>query len=130
MNKVFCVSCGFKNIYEVTKPKFCASCGSAVTGIPAPKAQAKASVVIEEEDEEYEEPTVRSIDIRRLRKDIIAETNASKTTLTDLWKSATPQDAQNVGLFKRPSPQLPDGKDLIKLTQAECASSKRIDIDG
>ncbi len=130
MNKVFCVSCGFKNVYEVTKPKFCASCGSAVMGALAPKAPIKASVEIEIEEEEYEEPSVRSIDVRRLRRDIIAEANTSKTNLTDLWKSASPQDAENIDGFRRPSPNLPNGQDLIRLTQAECASSKPIDIDG
>lgn len=133
MNKVFCVSCGYKNVYEVTKPKFCASCGTPVNGVPAKTLQTKAAVVvddIDEEIEEYEEPSIRSLDIRRLRRDIVAEANTSKITLTDLWKSATPEDARNVGAFSRPAPNLPEGEALLKQTRAECASSKVTEIDG
>ena len=32
MNKVFCGACGFKILYEVSKPKFCSSCGQVLKG--------------------------------------------------------------------------------------------------
>jgi hypothetical protein len=130
MNKVFCVSCGFKNPYEITKPKFCASCGTPVAGVPAKVSQAKAPVVVEEESEEYEESIMGNIDIRRLRRDIVAESNSSKITLTDLWKSASPEDARSIGNFSRPAANLPQGEEILKRNRADCASSRVIEVDG
>ena len=47
MNKIFCVNCGHKNIYETQTPKFCAGCGSLVAVIGSkPKAET-------EEEEEH-----------------------------------------------------------------------------
>ena len=124
MNKVFCSSCGHKNVYEVVKPKFCAACGTQIGVVAA--TPAKREVVAEIE---YEEETSRSFDLRRLKNDIVAEANTNKTTLTDLWKSATPEDASR-GNFSRPAPNLPDGEAMIKQSQADCASSRVQDIDG
>jgi hypothetical protein len=124
MNKVFCSSCGHKNVYEVTKPKFCAACGTQI-GLAA-ATPAKKEVVA---DIEYEEEGARSFDLRRLKNDIVAEANTNGITLTDLWKSATPEDASG-GKFNRPASNLPDGEAMIKQSQADCASSRVQNIDG
>lgn len=124
MNKVFCSSCGHKNVYEVTKPKFCAACGTPI-GVAAP-APARREAVAEIE---YEEETRRSFDLRKMKNDIVAEANTDKTTLADLWKSATPEDA-NRDRMSRPAANLPDGEAMIKQSQADCASSRVQDIDG
>lgn len=124
MNKVFCSSCGHKNVYEVTKPKFCAACGTPI-GVAAP-APARQEAVAEIE---YEERSHRSFDLRKMKNDIVAEANTQKTTLTDLWKSATPEDA-NRDRMSRPAANLPDGEALIKQSQADCASSRVQEIDG
>jgi len=122
MNKVFCSSCGHKNVYEVTKPKFCADCGAPI-GLPS-----QASVKKVEEEVEYEVEQPRRLDLSRLKNDIVAEVGDNQgTTLTDLWKSATPDSANR---FDRPSPNLPDGEAMIKQSQADCASSRVQDIDG
>ena len=122
MNKVFCSSCGHKNVYEVTKPKFCADCGAPI-GLPS-----QASVKKVEEEVEYEVEQPRRLDLSRLKNDIVAEVGDNQgITLTDLWKSATPDSANR---FDRPSPNLPDGEAMIKQSQADCASSRVQDIDG
>jgi len=128
MNKVFCVSCGFKNVYEVTKPKFCASCGTPVAGgvAPTPAPAVKAEVEVEYE----EESSLGSIDLRKLRQDIVAEANTQKTTLTELWKSATPDDV-NAPPMKRRAANLPDGDALLRQSQADCGSARgATEIDG
>jgi len=128
MNKVFCVSCGFKNVYEVTKPKFCASCGTPVAGgvAPTPAPAVKAEVEVETE----EESSLAHIDLRKLRRDIVAETNTQKTTLTDLWKSATPDDV-NAPPMQRRAANLPEGEALIRQSQADCSSARgATEIDG
>jgi ribosomal protein L37E len=124
MNKVFCVSCGFKNSYEVAKPKFCANCGTPISGGVRPKELAQ-----EEVKDEPEVSSLASLDLRKLRRDIVAEANTQKTTLTDLWKSASESDAVQEE-YKRNAPNLPEGDALLKQTQADCASSRPTEIDG
>lgn len=125
MNKVFCVSCGFKNVYEVTKPKFCASCGTAIAGVKNP-VLANQNIEVEIE----EETSVRGFDLRKMKQDIIAEANTEKTTLTDLWKSATPEDARDSEMTRRKS-NLPDGQELIRRSQADCSPVRaNTEIDG
>ena len=122
MNKVFCSSCGHKNVYEVTKPKFCADCGAPI-GLSSAPPEKKAAVEVE-----YEVEQPRGINLNKLKNDIVAEVGGNQgTTLTDLWKSATPDSANR---FDRPAPNLPDGEDMIKQSQADCASSRVQDIDG
>ena len=125
MNKVFCSSCGHKNVYEVAKPKFCSACGAPVgVSEKALKPEKKESVA----EIEYEES--REFDIARMRRDIVAESNTSKTSLAEIWKSATPED-DNMPPMERRSPNLPEGDALIKQSQADCGSSRVIqDIDG
>ncbi|MDB4317691.1 hypothetical protein N9973_00175 [bacterium] len=124
MNKIFCSSCGCKNVYEVTKPKFCAACGDSIGSAATSPARKEAIAEIEHEGLE-----VGPFDLRKMKNDVIAEANVQKTTLTDLWKSATPEDASQ-GRFSRPASNLPNGDAMIKQSQADCASSKTQDIDG
>jgi len=126
MNKVFCSSCGFKNVYEVNKPKFCGDCGAKIGSFAPTPAPAQRKEVVAEV--EYEEEG-RSFDLRRMRADIVAEANTNKMTLTDLWKSATPEDA-SLPPMQRRAPSLPEGDALIKQSQADCGSSRVQDIDG
>jgi hypothetical protein len=124
MNKVFCSSCGHKNVYEVTKPKFCSACGSSI-GAAAPAPARKEAVA----EIDYEEENSRSFDLKKMKRDIVAEASSQNTTLTDLWKSATPEDA-NRTRTSRPAANLPEGEAMIKQSQADCASSRIQDIDG
>jgi hypothetical protein len=124
MNKVFCSSCGHKNVYEVAKPKFCSACGMPI-GASAPAPARKEAVA----EIEYEEEGSRSFDLNKMKNDIVAEANTQKTTLTDLWKSATPEDA-NRSRMSRPASNLPNGDAMIKQSQTDCASSRVQDIDG
>lgn len=124
MNKVFCSSCGHKNVYEVTKPKFCSSCGATI-GLAAPAPARKEAVA----EIEYEEESPRSFDLDKMKRDIVAEASSQNITLTDLWKSATPEDA-NRSRSPRPAANLPNGDAMIKQSQADCSSSRIQDIDG
>ena len=124
MNKVFCSSCGHKNVYEVAKPKFCSACGSP-TGAAAPAPARKEAIA--EIESEGESP--HSFDLNKMKKDIVAEASSQQTTLTDLWKSATPEDSTR-SRSSRPASNLPNGDAMIKQSQADCSSSKFQDIDG
>lgn len=125
MNKVFCSSCGHKNVYEVAKPKFCSACGASIGVAQVAPIPAKKESVAEIE---YEES--RDFDLKRMRRDIVAETNSDKISLAEIWKSATPEDS-NMSPLERRSPNLPEGEALIKQSQADCGSSRAAqDIDG
>jgi len=94
-------------------------------GASAPAPARKEAVA----EIEYEEEGSRSFDLNKMKNDIVAEANTQKTTLTDLWKSATPEDATR-SRMSRPASNLPNGDAMIKQSQADCSSSRVQDIDG
>ena len=122
MNKIFCVSCGFKILYEVKKPKFCSSCGTNVNSL-------NASTETRESDEP--ESDLPKVDINKLKSSVSVEYNNQKTTLGDMWKSVTPDEASApVDRISRPAHKGPDGQELLDQTLKECAPARRQDIDG
>ena len=126
MNKIFCVSCGHKNIYEVTQPKFCAGCGHQMSVNAS--ASAIEKVLQPQMDVELgEEGVVGSYNLRKLRSQIIAENTSNKIKLGDIVGSSSP-DRQDE--FKRDASNLPDGKDLLEQNKKDCGSSRMTDIDG
>ena len=115
MNKVFCVSCGFKILYEVTKPKFCSSCGEGVGGTSSAKK------------EEVEERSELDIDIDKLKKDIVVEKSDGKVTLESLWSTANAPASEGVEP-RRPSAD-PEGQALLDQTLKDCSSSRTKEIN-
>ena len=113
MNKEFCINCGHKNLFEVSKPKFCAGCGS-----PFNTSSASVSRREVEEEEEREGPV--SFDLKKLRAGIMAETQASKVSLDDLWKDPAPKDPNS---YRAPSND-PSGKEILRKTMQECSKAK------
>jgi len=119
MNKLFCVSCGFKILYEVTKPKFCSSCGEAI-----------GSVSVASKKQEEEESSELNVDLNKLKRDIVVESSNQKTTVEQIWGSVTSAEASaERDNFSRPSSQDPDGKELLDKTMQDCASSRMRDVD-
>ena len=66
MNKEFSINCGDKNIFEVSKRKYCAGCGSPFNT----SSVSKYKQVEEIEEEQYDSP---SFDINKLKASIIEE---------------------------------------------------------
>jgi hypothetical protein len=134
MNKIFCVSCGFKIFYEVNAPKFCSNCGQSANANIAPKKitptiRRQAVASFSDDDDEYVEDSsfdIESIDLNRLKRDISVETYANKVTFKDIIASATntPEDS-----YQRPASNLPDGEELLQLSQRECGSSRMTEIN-
>ena len=118
MNKMFCVSCGFKILYEVSKPKFCSSCGHNFAGV------SKAKVAEEPE----EESSIDSIDVEKLKRNISVDYNSTKTTLKDIIASSSAADA-NPEYESRPASTNAEGDELLKQIRQECASSRMKDVD-
>lgn len=118
MNKIFCVSCGFKNIYEATKPRFCAKCGSAIDGV---KIVAQAS----DDQEDEIGISLSKIDFAKLRKSISVEL-PRKEKIEDVIGTAEANERP----LKRRTSDLPDGMALFKQNEKDCAPVKASkDID-
>ena len=119
MNKLFCVSCGHKILYEVKKPKFCSSCGQSLDGL------SKAST-----EQDVEEEPELDVDLDKLKKDIVVESSNQKTTVEQIWGSVTAAEAgAERDRFSRPASQDPDGKELLDRTIKDCSSSRMRDVD-
>lgn len=117
MNKEFCMSCGSKNVFEVTKPKFCCGCGQPLNTLAVASSPVKKKLIREEESEESDFD-VESIDIDSLRRQISFEGQARKVSLDDLWRAPAPSDGtRRVGVSG------PQGRDLLKQIERECAPS-------
>jgi|TARA_R110000744_G_scaffold309374_1_gene417277 hypothetical protein len=120
MNKVFCVSCGFKILYEINKPKFCSSCGTNVNSL-------KASIKTEGE----EEVVPLEVDINKLKTSVSVDYGSNKSTLQDLWGSVSSDEAKaEREKFSRAGHKGPDGQALLDQTLKDCAPSRQKDVDG
>jgi hypothetical protein len=120
MNKIFCVSCGFKILYEINKPKFCCNCGQGAGAV---------STAAKEEQEEAENDF--DINLSELKKGIVIERDEGKTSIEDIWGSVTSSEATAPrGNFHRSESKDPSGKELLDKTVKDCSSSRTKDIDG
>ncbi len=117
MNKLFCVSCGFKILYEVTKPKFCSHCGEKIGVISSASKK-----------DEPEEESELNVNLNKLKRDIVVEGNSDKTTLKEIWSSASPKGS-SLPPMERPASNDPVGQELLDQTVRECSSSRMRDID-
>ena len=125
MNKVFCVSCGFKLFYEVNKPKFCSNCGLNINTL-------KASVKEESKSEgEFDLPPANiDVDVEQLKKSVAVEYDKEKQTLGSMWGSITTDEASAPpSKFARPKFQGPKGQELLDQTIKDCGSSRSQDLD-
>ena len=119
MNKVFCVSCGFKILYELKKPKFCSNCGESIAG----------GVSTASEKVEIEESVDLDVDLNKLKKDIVVESSKSASVnLGEIWASAK-QGGVSSDNYKRPESKDPEGKELLNKTIQDCSSSRMRDVD-
>ena len=116
MNKLFCVSCGFKILYEITKPKFCSSCGEGVSSISSGKTK-----------EKQEEASGLDVDIEKLKKDVIIERSTGGLDIKDLW--ATTSGPAGDGIEGRLPSSDSEGQDLLDQTVKDCSSSRMKDIN-
>lgn len=114
MNHEFCIKCGGRASYEISKPRFCPNCSlpfNTSLGVTPKRKE------FEEEEEEYEPA---SFDIEKLRASIVSESSKHLTSLDDLWKDPAPKDPNS---YRAPSSD-PSGIEIIKQTMSECSKVK------
>ena len=127
MNKIFCVACGHKNIYEIQKPKFCAGCGSGVSGDISVSSKTEKSKERMDVDLGDASSDSTSFDLNKLKGQIVAESSSKKITLGDIMGSSSGGGSDE---FSREASNLPDGQDLLNMSKDDCGSSRSTDIDG
>jgi hypothetical protein len=121
MNTEYCIKCGGKAEFSVSKPKFCPTCGSPFNR--AASSVSKAS--FNEEEEEYEDDASEYVDVQSLkRKNIFkAEVNKDfKVTIADL-APPSPESSKASRQSKRGEESL-SGEEIIRKMQMECSRIK------
>lgn len=113
MNHEFCIKCGGRASYEITKPRFCPNCA-------APFNTSLGSALKQQKPEEEPEFTSGNFDLRKLRASIVSESSKDKKSLDDLWKNPAPKDPN---IYRSPSSD-PSGSEILKKTMTECAQVK------
>jgi len=120
MNKIFCVSCGYKIKYNYDKPRFCPKCGESVDGT----AKSTAPALVEELDEAV---TVEAdYDLDKIRRGITSDYNNQALKMGEVVGTA---EGDGSTMKRRPS-NLPDGDALLKQSIQDCQKVSRAqDID-
>ena len=121
MNTEYCIKCGGKAEFSVSKPKFCPTCGSPFNR--AASSVSKAS--FNEDEEEYEDDASEYVDVQSLkRKNIFkAEVNKDfKVTISDL-APPSPESSKASRQSKRGEESL-SGEEIIRKMQMECSRIK------
>lgn len=114
MNKEFCINCGGKVEYSVTKPRFCPLCGVNFN------TSIGASVSTQNNQDGGEpEYTGAKFDINKLRHSVAAQVDGNKISLDDLWK-----DPQQSSYSPRKASEDPEGNAILRQVMSECKSTK------
>lgn len=121
MNTEYCIKCGGKAEFSVSKPKFCPTCGSPFNR--AASSVSKAS--FNEEEEEDGDDASEYVDVQSLkRKNIFkAEVNKDfKVTIADL-APPSPESSKASRQSQRGEESL-SGEEIIRKMQMECSRIK------
>lgn len=121
MNTEYCIKCGGKAEFSVSKPKFCPTCGSPFNR--AASSVSKAS--FNEDEEEDEDDASEYVDVQNLkRKNIFkAEVNKDfKVTIADL-APPSPESSKASRQSQRGEESL-SGEEIIRKMQMECSRIK------
>lgn len=123
MNSAYCIHCTTKLYFGSNKPKFCSSCGKDLDAPPQSQSEGTKEVESNKEVPPYRKNFKPEVEIKI--------NTARHITLADLIKS-TPEDPSLLEApEKRPPSNLPDGEDILRLTQSECSPTQAPkDIDG
>ncbi len=127
--KVYCTNCGSGTEYSLKKPQFCCSCGDPFAQISANsprrvfKAQAPvvSSPVVMEEEEEYEEEYIPSIE--GLDVDIQVSQSFSSVPLDQLAGTANGEKDN----YRREVDPSYSKESIVNDLQREAGSSRRSD---
>lgn len=120
MNSEYCIKCGHKAEFRVSKPSFCPSCGGPFNR--SSSSASKKVVEFDDEEDEDDDDSVGGFDTKKLSKAWVAEKdNFRRPTFEDLI-NAPCQRSERV-----PRPESDgglSGMDLLKQIRQECARSK------
>lgn len=135
MKVEYCSECGNKNLYEVSKPKFCSKCGEPLSAFaskdPPQLRQDNHPTDMEIDDPDGEDifhvPSIGSLQYE------VSHDQSKRTTLGHLANSENPGQPEKLRRsrnIKEKSKQSENKWDVIKKTMKECSSnSEPTDIE-
>lgn len=121
MNTEYCIKCGGKAEFSVSKPKFCPTCGSPFNR--AASSVSKASV--NEDEDEDDDDTSEYIDVQSLKRKNIFKAEVSKNfkvTIADL-APPSPESSKASRQSQRGEDSL-SGEEIVRKMQMECSRIK------
>lgn len=126
MKTEYCPSCGAKNLFQLQRPQFCSSCGSAMASAVAsqkatPIKKSPPQLEIDDPDGEdiYEVP-----DISNLQYEIDLSSLRSKRVTLGSLANQRPQEGGQQKLGRRSAPKTRESEDPIAESIRECAPSE------
>tara|TARA_A100001037_G_C15102189_1_gene614554 strand:- start:222 stop:611 length:390 start_codon:yes stop_codon:yes gene_type:complete len=115
----FCMSCGAKYQYSLSKPKFCSSCGQKLEGESAIPSETEA----EESQASQQEHNNELPNLSKLEYTINKAGN--NLTFGDLISEASRDGSKDYTKApSRPTPSYDKQEDIIKSTMNQCRSSR------
>lgn len=117
MNSEYCVSCGAKAYFEVSKPQFCPKCGK-----PFNQVSSLATSVKTKENQENEETPETLPKVTKSNAKIIVDIDTVKPmTLKDHWLNALPNEEK----FSRPAQNGLSVDTILNDVRSSCAPIKQ-----
>jgi len=115
MAHLFCSECGSKNIYTLSKPKFCQSCGNQF-GMTAPMKRSAASVTVTQDEQSEYVPQ-----ISKLQYEInVGKNNLDLGSLINNPMNPSDMNYNEGSIDYKPMSR----EEYLNLSTSECASSK------
>ena len=127
MRAEYCQECGHKNLYEVSKPKFCSKCGQPLSSFVSRSSAPVQNEV--EQNFEIDDPDGEDIfhvpDIGKFEYEI-SHDNSKRTTLGQLANSEGAEAPEKLNRSRRITDKSKQSKskwDMAKQTMKECSSN-------
>lgn len=117
LNQEFCINCGSKNTFEVTRPKFCCGCGQPFNRT---SKQSESSNVSPSNEETDELSKIRNLK-EELKGNATYKASYSSISLDELWSNPL-NPAHKSSIDRRGGHA--EGQELLDQIAKECGSSR------
>lgn len=124
MASIFCPQCGAKNVYTLKKPNFCQGCGETFAAFGMASASAQRSSYSAAEPAQSETDEVPDISKFEYEIENIADAGNNKVTFQTLLNNPINPEEVTYGTKKLKNHKKLTPEEFVKVSQAECRSSR------
>ena len=124
MASIFCPQCGAKNVYTLKKPNFCQGCGETFAAFGMASASAQRSSYSAAEPAQSETDHVPDISKFEYEIENIADAGNNKVTFQTLLNNPINPEEVTYGTKKLKNHKKLTPEEFVKVSQAECRSSR------